>query len=395
MNTIKNLPEFSHRNYEIAGYVVGATVTCSGAYLIYQILFNSDITFTANWNMFKSVLMWPLYIIGLLVMFANWNMFNFSYDTYDKITYDDGHVEVKRNWDIMEWMLGHVVFPLLCRFFLVPIIIAALIYYPLMCIVHLIGSIFPYILSLIIVGIIFMAWMFTRWFQFRYHSIVLILVGIVFTGVFSVSGFIISEPKFDGNIQLIVDNQQPKNPGNDGPGTPNDPGNNGPKPGNSNDPGNDGTPNVSGNNGPDNNTPPNEKPDDDKGKDGGDDNGKPNGKPNANSVKTGGGPCVGLYTKLPSGTTEFEGMIAGFPIEFAITKDSKTGALKATFINIDVDKSIELEGEEIDCDISFFGKADGIDWIFYLSGTLDDIIGTVKSGDGKRLKVNLHQKRNK
>ena len=161
MFNCKNIPEFSQRNYSIAGYIIAIAITCAAIYFIYQLLFNSDISFSANWNMFDSIFMWPLYIIGLVVMFANWNLFSFSYDTYDKITYGDGRVEVRRNWDIIEWLTGHVLIPILARFFLVPIIVAAIIYYPLMCIVHLVGAIFPYILTLIVIGITIVSWRFT------------------------------------------------------------------------------------------------------------------------------------------------------------------------------------------------------------------------------------------
>lgn len=185
------------------GYFVGTIVTCSGIYFIYQLLFNSDISFSASWNMFKSILMWPLYIIGLIVMFANWNRFSFSYDTYEKTTYSDGRVEVKRDWDIIEWMMGHVLAPILGRFILVPLAVAAAIYYPLMCVVHVVGAVFPYIVSAIVLVIIVVSWMFTRWFQFRNSSIVLVLTGIALTVAFAWGGYAIRTPKITEAVPAI------------------------------------------------------------------------------------------------------------------------------------------------------------------------------------------------
>lgn len=205
---MKELPYLSSRSYNIAGYFVGSIVTCSGIYLIYQLLLNSDISFSANWNMFKSILMWPLYIIGLIVMFANWNRFSFSYDTYEKTTYSDGRVEVKRDWDIIEWMMGHVIAPILGRFVLVPLAVAAAIYYPLMCIVHVVGAIFPYILSAIVLAIIVVSWMFTRWFQFPNSSIVLVLAGIALTVAFAWGGYAIRTPVIDEVVPIVYEETQ-------------------------------------------------------------------------------------------------------------------------------------------------------------------------------------------
>ena len=220
MDNVKNLPGFSQQNYNLVGYIVGALVTCSGGFLIFQLIKNSDLTFSAEWNMFKSVLIWPLYIVGLIVMFANWNKLSFSYNTYEKTTYSDGRVEVKRDWDITEVIMGRVLAPILGRFILFPLAVAAAIYYPLMCIVHLVGAIFPWILSLIIVGIIITSWMFTSWFKFRNCSIVLAIAGVVFTAAFIWGGLAISNPFSGSDMPFLGDDistvVKPEKPTEDG-----------------------------------------------------------------------------------------------------------------------------------------------------------------------------------
>ena len=354
---MKELPEFTKQNYNIAGYVVGAAVTCSGAYLIYQILFNSDITFSANWNMFDSILIWPLYIIGLLVMFANWNLFSFSYDTYDKITYSDGHTEVKRNWDIIEWLIGHVLVPIFGRFFIVPILIAAIIYYPLMCIVHLVGAIFPYIVSLLVVGICVVSWMFTRWFEFRYHSWALVMMGIVFTAVFSWSAYFISITESGGNISLIAD-PYPTGKDNitklgDGP------------------------------------TPPEGNDDEDEfGDDFGDDFGSGDDQFTGPEKK-----C--LYGTLPEDTTNYLGNMEGVPIAFSIIKKSDADSISAVYEDLKSGTKMNLEGE-VDpvagCDIKFDGKQGEDNWTFNLTGTADNITGIANRNDEKEFKVTLRKK---
>lgn len=368
---MKRLPEFSTKNYKTAGYIVATAITISGLWLIYQILFHSDISFSANWNMFDSVLMWPLYIIGLIVMFANWSKFSiFSFDTYEKTTYEDGRVEVKRNWDIMEWMLGHVIFPLFGRFFLVPVIVAAIIYYPLMCIVHLIGAVFPYIVSLIIICIIVVSWKFTSWFQFRYHSILIVLIGIFFTAIFAVSGYKIEKP------------HNPRPPKEEQPtiNTPRKP--------------SDDSKPTSGNT---NGTPDDIKIPEDPNN-GGDDSDEFDNNPTTPTTYQGGGgstPCDGLLGLLPNGTTEYKGDMAGFPIEFIITKKEENGELSAVYKNIKYGATMKLKGEpvsNISCDVRFLGKVKQQEWTFTLSGTTEEIIGKAQSNDGKDLKVHLHKK---
>ena len=363
---MKELPEFSQKNYNIAGYVVSSVVTFSGIYFIYQILFKSDITFSANWNMFDSILMWPLYIIGLLVMFANWNLFSFSYDAYDKITYSDGHTEVKRNWDIIEWLLGHVIIPIFGRFFLVPIMVAALIYYPLMCIVHLLGAIFPYIVVLLVVGIIFVSWKFTSWFQFRYHSWLLVIVGIVMTISFSWGGHALGSGSGcnfppPGHDTSVVE-------GDDG----------------------DKSDGVDSNDG------------DDDGDDESDD-----GDPNEGNDKGGNDSDTdeeddqffgvgeeGLYGCLPEGKTEFVGDMEGYPIELSITKSSDMGNITAIYKNVKYGTTMNLTGESLPADggdISFFGKDGNTDWTFNLSGDCENVTGTAQSEDTE-LEIRLHKK---
>lgn len=392
MFNCKNIPEFSQRNYSIAGYIVAFAITCAAIYLIYQLLFNSDITFSANWNMFDSIFMWPLYIIGLVVMFANWNLFSFSYDTYDKITYGDGRVEVKRNWDLIEWLTGHVLIPIFGRFFLVPIMIAAIIYYPLMCIVHLVGAIFPYILSLIIIGITVVSWKFTSWFNFRYHSVLLVFVGLFFTVAFSWAGYYISYIENITNITIVQNGNGGEPPRQPEP-TPvdNNKGDDSKDDGNKND---DGKGNKGGNNneGDDNDDDFDDDHDDDFDESGEKANNQSDGTRDKEIIYV-EKPCDGLYKALPEGIVEYEGDISGTPILFTITK-LPTGELKGVYEERSSGTKMQLKGESLpDCDIRFHGKVKDDEWIFYLSGTPDDIFGSVQiNKDKKKRGLTLYKK---
>ena len=342
--------------------------------------------------MFDSIFMWPLYIIGLVVMFANWNLFSFSYDTYDKITYGDGRVEVKRNWDLIEWLTGHVLIPIFGRFFLVPIMIAAIIYYPLMCIVHLVGAIFPYILSLIIIGITVVSWKFTSWFNFRYHSVLLVFVGLFFTVAFSWAGYYISYIKNITNITIIQNGNGGEPPRQPEP-TPvdNNKGDDSKDDGNKND---DGKGNKGGNNkeGDDNDDDFDDDHDDDFDESGDKADNQPDGTRDKEIIYV-EKPCDGLYKALPEGIVEYEGDISGTPILFTITK-LPTGELKGVYEERSSGTKMQLKGESLpDCDIRFHGKVKDDEWIFYLSGTPDDIFGSVQiNKDKKKRGLTLYKK---
>ena len=141
--------------------------------------------------MFDSILMWPLYIIGLLVMFANWNKFSFGQDTYIKTTYSDGTSKTEKSYDIIDVIFGRVMLPILGRFVAVPIIVAAIIYYPLMCVVHIVGWAFPYLVSLLAIGVIGISWVLPSKLQMNNRSIILLLLAIVFSAAFGYGGYAI------------------------------------------------------------------------------------------------------------------------------------------------------------------------------------------------------------
>lgn len=155
-----NLAKSVSDNSPVVGYIIGALVTISGGCFIYQIIANSNWTFAPNWNMFSSVLIVPLYIIGIFVMFANWSKFSFSQDTYIKTTYRDGSSKTEKSYDITDVIIGRFMLPLLGRFVIVPLLVSAIIYYPIMCLIWLVGSIFPWVISVIVVGIIAIALIF-------------------------------------------------------------------------------------------------------------------------------------------------------------------------------------------------------------------------------------------
>ena len=101
----------------------------------------------------------------------------------------------------------------------------------------------------------------------------------------------------------------------------------------------------------------------------------------------------GLLGSLPNGTTEYVGEMAGFPIEFTITKSEE--GLRAKYKNVKFSATMQLEGESLPAqggNISFYGDdSAGKKWFFELEGNADHITGTAQ-GDGKEFPVILNKK---
>lgn len=357
---IRNLPEFSEKNYSIAGYIVAALITITGLFFIYEVVTTDALTFKAQWNMFKSPLGSLCYFIGLIWAIAWWGKFIHWTQIPVIVTKDSlGNVKkVERNYDIIETLLYTVLFPLLGHFVIEPIIYGAIIYYPIQCIIAVVGAIFPYVLSLIVLAIIAGSWLFSRTFQFKYHSYALVIAGILFTIAFGWGGYAIGKSEPGSTIQMLTSDASSASTSD--------------------------MDNVQSNNEFDESAGPEQGDGDNVSE-----------TPVEEDDQFEGVGEEGLFGSLPAGTTEYTGDMAGFPIEFAITKSEDMGNIKAIYKNVKYGTTMNLDGESLPAmggDISFYGSEDGNNWTFNLSGNADNISGTAQSGDGKELKVTLHKK---
>ena len=349
--SLPNIPEFSSENYKMISYVVAALITASGGFLIYEILFNSDLTFSANWNMFKSPLGNLCWFIGFFWAIAWWGKFTHWSATPITKTYDQyGNLKkVEEDYDVSNQMFAKILMPFLGHFVIEPIIYGAIIYYPIQCIIALVGTIFPYVLSLIVLGIISGSWIFPRTFQFRYHSLALVVLGIVFTVAFAWGGYAIGKSEPGSTIQMLTSGTSSETVVEDV---------------------------VKGTEENMDNSNSEEVIEEDE-----DDQFEGVGE-------------EGLYGCLPEGTTEFVGDMEGYSIEFSITKSADMGNITAVYKNVKYGTAMNLTGESLPADggnISFFGKDGNTDWIFNLSGDCENITGTAQSGDSE-LNLTLHKK---
>ena len=348
---VRNLPEFSNQNYKIAGYVFATFITITGGFFVYEVLSTDALTFKANWNMFDSPLGNLCIGIGIVCAIIFWGKFGHWSRTPYLVTKDAyGNVKkVERDYDITETLLWTVLFPIMGHFVIEPIIYGALIYYPIQCIIAVVGVIFPYILSLIVICITIGSWMFTRTFQFRYHSAILVFAGLLFTVAFAWGGYAIGKSEPGSTIQMLTSGTPSETVAEEVVKETED------------DMDNSNSEEVI------------EEDEDDQFEGVGEE---------------------GLYGCLPEGTTEFEGDMEGYPIEFSITKSADMGNITAIYKNVKYGTTMNLTGESLPADggnISFFGKDGNTDWIFALSGDCENITGTAKSGDTE-LDITLHKK---
>lgn len=345
----RNLPEFSEKNFTIVGYVVGSLITLSGLFFIYEILFVGDLTFKPQWNMFKSPLGSICLFIGLLWAMAWWGKFTHWSATPITKTYDRyGNLKkVEEDYDISNQMLYKLALPFLGHFIIEPIIYGAIIYYPIQCIIAVVGAIFPYVLTLLVLGIIALSWMSARISGVRYHSYLLVLAGLLFTVAFAWGGYAIGNNEPGSTIQMLTDTQQVTESTDDAVVDES----------------------IS------------------------DDDTETSGMEDDTADQFEGYGEEGLLGSLPLGITVYTGDMEGFPIEFTINNE-ETSSISAVYKNLKYNSTINLEGESLPADggdINFYGKDNDADWVFHLTGDADNITGTAQSGDNK-LTITLHRK---
>lgn len=200
------IPEFSEFNYKLACRIFAALVTITGIFLIYEIVTTDTLEFKANWNMFKSALGSICMFIGFLCAIIFWGKFGHwsstpVTETRDRFTGE--LIKSEENYDVSEQLFAKLLMPLIGHFVLEPIIYGAIIYYPIQCVIAIVGTIFPYIFSIFILGIIAVFWMLTKNFQFRYRTLVVVAAGLLFTIAFAWGAYSI---KSQNDNVFVIDN---------------------------------------------------------------------------------------------------------------------------------------------------------------------------------------------
>ena len=343
---LEKLPEFSDKHYPLAGYIAAGAITLTGLFFIYEMFATDALTFKAQWNMFKSPLGSLCYFIGLVCAIVWWGKFGHwsstpVTETRDRFTGE--LIKREENYDVMEQGFAKILMPILGHFVIEPLVYGALIYYPIQCIIAVLGAIFPYVLTLIVLAIIASAWMYTRVVQIRYRSAILVFCGLLFTVAFGWGAIAMKNAAPGSTIQFALDA------------------------GNANETVEETIEATES---------PTDMEDDAEMQEQFEDTGE-----------------VGLMGSLPDGRTEYMGEMDGTAIEFVITKNGETGEVKALFKNSST--TIELSGESLpamDGDINFLGSVDNVQWSFAMTGDADNISGTAVKGGEQEQKISLHRK---
>lgn len=197
MNTdfLNKIPEFSNKNFAIATYVSAAIIGCASLFFIYMMFVTPDFGISTQWNMFKSSLFGPLYVIGLICAIVNWGKFTHWSATPVIETRDSYGNVIKRekNYDIIEWLFAQVLLPILGHFLIEPCIYAAIIYYPIMCVVALVAAILPYFLTVVLVAItVCIAVYGKNLVGVKSHSLIIILLTIVLGGGLTYAAYVMN-----------------------------------------------------------------------------------------------------------------------------------------------------------------------------------------------------------
>lgn len=138
----------------------------AGLWLIIEI-FRGGISFSANWNMFKSPLGQVCWGIGFIMAIIWWGKFGHWSQTTVRVTKDQWGNVVKRetDYDLATSVSNSIIVPLVGHFIMEPLAYGAMIYYPIQCVIALVGAIFPYVVILVVLCLIAATWMLADRFR--------------------------------------------------------------------------------------------------------------------------------------------------------------------------------------------------------------------------------------
>lgn len=183
-----NMNKTTTGNLKIVGYIICALVTISAGFLIWEVFHYPDMTFSANWNMLTSPFGNICYFIGFLWAMMWWGKFTHWSATPVEETRDSwGNVKRREDFDITSQLLGKFILPFLGHFVIEPLIYGAIIFYPLQCIIAVVGSIFPYILVLLILGVTVAVWFWSS--NPNKNTIIFIIASVLLAIGFSVGAY--------------------------------------------------------------------------------------------------------------------------------------------------------------------------------------------------------------
>ena len=348
---VQSIPEFSDEHYPIAGYIAAGLISATGLWLVYEVIANDALSFSANWNMFDNAFGNLCFWIGFIcaiVFWGRWIHWSSTPVIVKRDRYTGKVLEVKEDYDITEQGFAKILMPFIGHFVIEPIIYGAIIYYPVQCVIALVGTIFPYIMSLIILAIVAGSWAYTRVAKFRYRSAVMVALCVLLTVAVGYGAYSIHDSYAPHPIELSSD---------------------------------DGTSNIGLTDGQ-------AAEGEQAAEEGVTDNAEDMIEDGGEMAETG----EGLFGSLPEGTSVYSGVMEGFTIEMTFVKQESS--INGTFKDVTNGYSMHLDGEStpgMGGDIIFYGNMDGSSWKFSLTGNASEITGQADN-EGTQFNLSLNKK---
>ncbi len=194
-NLSSGIPNLSRAasNFKTIGYILSGLMSAAGLFFSYEMIFTSDWGFNVEWNMFNSPLVYPLWLIGLVIAIIRFGKSHWSYDEVIETEDSWGNKKLWVNNDLVSWLFSHIAWPIIGHLFIEPLMYAALIYYPLMCILYFVGAFLPYILTIIVAILCIGSFKADMMPDFPYKNIILTIASLLFTSGFAYGGWTIMD----------------------------------------------------------------------------------------------------------------------------------------------------------------------------------------------------------
>lgn len=183
-NLLDKVPSFSEANMHLACKICGGIISVSCLFFIYEMFTYDGFGITVNWNIFTSIWFSPLFFIGLILAIVNWGKFgHWGGQPYNIYEDSNGNKYKERNDDIMDNTFYQILMPILGHFVIEPIVYACIIYYPIACVFAIFAAILPYALTLILIAICVLFFLFDEYIMnLPYRSILIVLVTLLLAG---------------------------------------------------------------------------------------------------------------------------------------------------------------------------------------------------------------------
>ncbi|SDG13474.1 hypothetical protein SAMN04487901_10173 [Prevotella communis] len=146
--------DVQNESYKYVFYITTALVAVAALYVAWlYISSEKDWGFDIEWAFWKSTVLWPiLSVIGFFLQFIDWQ--HFSFDEGILVKKPSGEKEFYKNNDILSFLWGHVLWPLVAHLFLIPCAYGAVLYYIVMAPIALLNAILPYLAAALCILII-------------------------------------------------------------------------------------------------------------------------------------------------------------------------------------------------------------------------------------------------